>query len=146
MNYFPLPLPCLLLEFVELGEGFKGGERVNVYLLQFLYYMFMPSLPGSHAVKCAENSSIAATQILIALKCHTLERGGLPESLEALVPEYFRAIPLDDFDGKPMKYSKEERVVYSVGSDLVDNGGVAKDDKEGIHWGDGYDVIYKITF
>jgi len=112
-----------------------------------LLYLMLPTiLDGFYRVKCAENCSLAATQIALALKCYTLEHGELPDTLDALVPEYFKAIPLDDFDGKPMKYSKEKRVVYAVGADFTDNGGVSTHDKEGTWWDDGYDLIYKIGF
>ncbi len=69
------------------------------------------------------DSSVGATQILIALKCYTLEHGELPNTLNELVPEYFDAVPLDDFDGQPVRYSKEKGVLYSIGKDLVDSGG-----------------------
>jgi hypothetical protein len=96
--------------------------------------------------KCRERCAVAATRILIALKCYKLEHGELPETLDALVPEYFEAVPLDDFDGKPMKYSRDKRVVYAVGTDLTDNGGIAEDGREDILPRDGYDLIYKIEF
>ena len=51
------------------------------------------------------------------------------------MPEYIEAVPLDDFDGQPMRYSKPKRVIYSVGEDLQDDGG----DEE-------KDIIYKIGF
>jgi hypothetical protein len=86
-----------------------------------------------HAVKCRENFSAAGIQVLVALKCYQLEHGELPDSLDALVPEYFDAVPLDDFDGRPMRYSREKRVIYSVGDDLIDSGGAdetSRDPKE----------------
>ena len=98
-----------------------------------------------HRLKCRENCAVEATRILIALRCYQIGHGELPETLNALVPEYFGTVPLDDFDGKPMKYSKVKKVVYAVGTNLEDNGGVGKDDKENVV-ADGYDVIYKIKF
>ena len=109
------------------------------------YCMIMPGLPGSHVAKCRHVCSVAAAQILVALKCYQLEHGELPETLDELVPEYLQSVPLDDFDGTPMKYSKEKRVVYAVGADLTDNGGTAKNDREGID-ADGCDLVYKIGF
>jgi len=115
------------------------------YVGKSIYYMLMPSVRKIQASKCRENCLIAATQIMIALKCYSIEHGDLPNTLDELVPDYFDALPVDDFDGKPMKYSKEQRVVYAVGTDLADNGGIAERDKEGVI-ADGYDVVYKITF
>ena len=45
----------------------------------------------------------------------------LPETLESLVPELLAAVPADPFDGKPLRYSREDAVVYSVGEDLKDS-------------------------
>ena len=70
--------------------------------------------------KCRDNVIIAATQLLIALKCHKTVTGQLPRSLDELVPEYLSEVPVDDFDGKPMKYSQEERKVFSVGAGTRD--------------------------
>jgi hypothetical protein len=70
----------------------------------------------------------AATQALVAMKCFKLKTGRLPKALEELVPEYLPAVPLDDFDGKPIRYSAEKKVVYSVGSDFKDVGGFRLDE------------------
>ncbi len=70
-----------------------------------------------------EKISISATQLLIALKCYKIDNGDLPESLDELVPEYIDKIPIDDFDGKPLRYSKQKKIIYSVGPDMKDDGG-----------------------
>jgi len=63
-------------------------------------------------IKCRDEDSITATQISIALKCHKLRTGDLPESLDELVPEYFDQVPKDNWDGRPMRYSKEKKSIY----------------------------------
>ncbi|HOY63949.1 MAG TPA: hypothetical protein PK745_12320, partial [bacterium] len=35
-------------------------------------------------------------------------------------------VPIDPFDGSPLRYDKEKRAVYSVGQNLIDEGGSAK--------------------
>jgi hypothetical protein len=49
----------------------------------------------------------------------------LPEYLDQLVPEFLPAVPLDPFDGRPLRYSPtgEGYVLYSVGPDKLDDGG-----------------------
>ena len=66
--------------------------------------------------KCTENIEVEVTRILFALKCFKDEKGKLPETLDELVPEYLDKVPIDDFDGKPLKYSKKEKRVYSSGN------------------------------
>lgn len=98
----------------------------------FLYGLFSLEYTGRGALrlKCAENIEVAATWLLIAMKAYKMEQGRLPETLEELVPEYIDAVPLDDFDGKPMRYNSEKRVIYSVGEDFKDDGGMTKEEQE----------------
>lgn len=62
----------------------------------------------------------------IALKRYQLRHGKLPPSLDALVPEFLSAVPLDYMDGKPLRYRLNPDgtfVLYSVGFDGQDHGG-----------------------
>ena len=49
--------------------------------------------------------------------------GGLPKTLDELVPTYLEAVPADPADGKPIRYSMQKKIVYSIGSDREDGGG-----------------------
>ncbi|MBN9689573.1 MAG: hypothetical protein J0M24_04985 [Verrucomicrobia bacterium] len=80
------------------------------------------------------DEDLAATSMAVkrsALTACAVERyrlknsSRLPERLEELVPEFLPAVPLDPFDGRPLRYevSGEGYVIYSVGSDLVDDRG-----------------------
>ncbi len=91
--------------------------------------------------KCEENVAVSATQAILALKCYKMKYGQLPKSLTDLVPEFLSAIPLDDFDGKPLRYSVEKKIVYSVGADLIDSGG-----QETNSAGKSLDIPFKILF
>ena len=62
----------------------------------------------------------------IALKRHELRHGKFPADLNALVPEFLAAVPIDCMDGKPLKYMLESDGafrLYSVGKDGKDDGG-----------------------
>src|SRR5262249_30674786 len=57
-----------------------------------------------------------------------LKHGSAPENLDALVPEFLTAVPTDYMDGKPLKYRRNADgsfTLYSIGTDLKDNGGDA---------------------
>lgn len=81
---------------------------------------------------CRFRSGVSATQVLIALKCYHMEHGKLPETLEELVPRYLKEVPLDWFDGKPIKYSLSKKLVYCVEQDLEDNGGAPLESVESL--------------
>ncbi|MBL7040279.1 MAG: hypothetical protein ISR77_16700 [Pirellulaceae bacterium] len=52
-----------------------------------------------------------------------------PETLDSLVPEFLPALPLDPFDGNPLriKTTDQELVLYSVGPDGADDDGAPSD-------------------
>jgi hypothetical protein len=61
----------------------------------------------------------------VAAERYRRARGSWPDSPAALVPDYLRAVPLDPFDGQPLRYRKldDGTVVYSLGPDRKDDGG-----------------------
>ncbi len=81
-------------------------------------------------VRSRSDHYVIATQILFALKAYAMEHGELPETLEALVPEYLPEVPKDPFDGKPVRYSPEKKIIYFVGRDLKDSGGSLEEDSK----------------
>jgi len=97
---------------------------------KMLYSVLVPATKQVLELKVRAKTEVAATRLLIAMKAYKMEQGRLPETLEELVPEYIDAVPLDDFDGKPMRYNPGKRVIYSVGEDLKDDGGMTKEEQE----------------
>jgi hypothetical protein len=91
---------------------------------EMIYRLLMPALRNVHRLKCQTNVELAATRTLLAMKAYKLDKGRLPETLEQLVPEYLEAVPIDDFDGKPLRYNAAKKIIYSVGEDLRDDGGM----------------------
>ena len=63
----------------------------------------------------------------LAVLAYRHERGTLPADLAALVPDYLDSVPEDPFTGQALKYRRSPGgfVVYSVGEDEKDDGGVA---------------------
>ncbi len=118
-----------------------SDERASYNLWFYLQLYFLPNavgqlldansfLPGTSVWQrqCNEKALQGATETLIALKAYAKDKGALPASLADLVPEYLPSIPQDPYDGKALKYSAEKKILYSVGSDHVDNGGSTGDD------------------
>jgi len=50
-------------------------------------------------------------------------------------------VPLDDYDGQPFRYSRGNKLLYSVGENFQDNGGVERDVR-----GERLDDVYPIEF
>ena len=73
-------------------------------------------------VETARRVVVAAT----ALKRFELKHAKLPATLAELTPEFLASLPIDPYDGKPLKYHPNDDgtfVLYSVGDDGIDNGG-----------------------
>jgi hypothetical protein len=106
-----------------------------------LFEMQDPSLKRLSSRKSLEDVNVTATQLLLALKIYRLRHDKLPESLSELVPEFFPQVPIDDFDGKPIRYLPGKKLIYSVGPDLKDVGG------EGFHKdSETYNLPFRIEF
>jgi hypothetical protein len=76
---------------------------------------------------------ISATRTILALHSFQNETGKLPSRLVELAPRYLETVPSDPWDGKPLRYSREKRILWSVGEDLEDEGGVVPEEED-CHW------------
>lgn len=63
--------------------------------------------------------------LLIAVERYRLQHGRWPASLTEITPALIAKVPLDPFDGQPLRYRRlaDGIVIYSVGRDGEDNGG-----------------------
>jgi hypothetical protein len=137
--------------FAELEWPVLPGTGTNVSFVGrvasgnmiggILYDMLGPSLQSIAISKSKEDVSVKATQLLLALKIYKMRHGKLPDSLSELVPEFLPQVPLDDFDGKPLRYLPERKIIYSVGPCLKDLGG-----KERQKGSPDYNLPFKIEF
>jgi len=80
------------------------------------------SLQTTLRMEAARDVVVAA----IALKRFQLKHGQWPESLAEVVPEFLPSVPIDSYDGKPLRYHPNgdgTYWLYCVGDDGVDDGG-----------------------
>lgn len=94
----------------------RSGEPDPGYTRDLALEINAPDYRDFFLRRCAEDTALAATQTLIALRAFQRDHGTLPDVLGELVPTYLTAIPTDAFRGEPMRYSKAERLVYSPGT------------------------------
>ncbi len=66
--------------------------------------------------------------VAVAMERFRLANNRWPDTLQELTPRYLQAIPLDPFDGQPLRLVAKGtyRIVYSIGPNLVDDGGTFK--------------------
>ena len=122
-------------------------EVSRVYLVT---YVLIPALNAYDRTKWRERSLILVAVTAAAAQRYRLDHGRYPATLEALVPRYLDRVETDSLDGQPIKYrvtdDGQAAVVYSVGSDGVDDGG--RERPEGVPGGrrftDGTDVTFSL--
>jgi hypothetical protein len=114
------------------SDGKKIVERWEpqekwIWLLAFnrpipriMLSILLPTLETtiSRATRCEVD--LRATAVVCALTGCVRVHGEPPERLDQLVPDFLPAVPLDPFDGKPLRYRREGAgwVIWSVGSDM----------------------------
>ncbi len=77
-----------------------------------------------------DDVQLQGTRTVLALKCFQLDHNRLPNALSELVPQYFPSVPEDAFDGKPLRFLPEKKLLYSIGTDLKDSQGQEWDAKK----------------
>ncbi|MGA2230281.1 MAG: hypothetical protein ABSH22_05225 [Tepidisphaeraceae bacterium] len=124
-----------LSELKESAIPGRPHKGLLVYLLNSAFLHSLATIATAEALDSCDQTALAMTR-------YRLDHGAFPSHLADLVPAYLDAVPLDPFDGNPLRFVvKGNRwIVYSIGPDGVDNGGVETD--KVTHKGD---VIFTLT-
>jgi hypothetical protein len=118
-------------QFQKLG-GNPGPARVLQH--QFFCGMMLPALSRVLLKTALAQTGADCAALACALERYRLARGQFPESLGALVPEFISQAPHDVINGQPLNYHRTpdgQYVLYSVGWDATDQGGVIGRGKNG---------------
>ena len=100
--------------------GFSGGFNragLDYFAARIRIYS---ALPDKVALARAHHLLV---QTLFAVRRYVQREGRLPGKLEDLIPVYLAEPPKDPFSGELLRYNPAKGVIYSVGTDLKDDGG-----------------------
>jgi hypothetical protein len=114
---------CVQSEFDREVSRLTGDPVLaDKYRLQLI---LVPAIPKCRNAMLEGTLERDGTVVGLALERWRLRHGAYPSDLTELVPEVLLAVPIDPFDGSPLKYKvmDGQAVVYSVGSDGKDDGG-----------------------
>jgi hypothetical protein len=76
------------------------------------------------AIRFRARGRLEAARCIIAINLYERTHGARPERLDDLVKaKILPEVPRDPFDGKPLRYSRDRAIIWSVGRDGKDNGG-----------------------
>jgi hypothetical protein len=107
------------------------GHSTNP-LERMRYVLSMEVVPGTEAAVTASARGQAMrdlTLVAIAARRYQLKHGEFPRDLQAL-SEFLEIAPIDPYDGQPLRLIRKdgELVLYSVGQDGRDDGGLELED------------------
>jgi hypothetical protein len=101
------------------------GTAFNRHPAGLLNRLIFPAMQAGFQYVARAGALRDALRLGVAVEKYRVGHGRLPARLEDLTPELIPVVPLDPFDGKPMRMRRTEHglVVYSIGPDGIDNGG-----------------------
>lgn len=114
-------------------DKFNGMNRLRILLsdnsignglISMMMIGMSPDTFKSHVEQVELTKS--TTQTLLALNSHHQKYGSLPPKLIDLVPEYLKSLPVDPFSSSPLLYSKDKKLIWSIGNDYKNNLGVSE--------------------
>jgi hypothetical protein len=113
-------------------------------------YKLLATIMVPNLTKAAERMAGNQNQANLALVACALERyhvvrGEYPESLDVLIPQFIEKLPNDIINGGILKYRKTSAafVLYSIGWNEKDDGGVSAHGKDGSPDWDNGDWVWK---
>jgi hypothetical protein len=97
----------------------------------FFSGMLLPALTRVVERDSTHRGRIRIIQTALAVERYRAANSRLPADVAGLVPAYLSAMPIDPFDGKPVRFKHMEigYVVYSIGRDAKDDGGAERPPK-----------------
>jgi hypothetical protein len=122
------PFPDALDGVAQVSQEFKeelqgasfGGVRYP------LIAQLLPAMDAVFEATARGTAATQATETLIAVARFRKQHARLPDSLDELVPDFLSEVPMDPFDGKPLRYLITDdgtAVIYSIGRNRVDDNG-----------------------
>jgi hypothetical protein len=122
----PWPQPLLESDQAEQRlEQITGASIVN----RIRYNMpgvFLPTLAVPFEATARIRATNGAADAAIAIERYQRRYGKLPEKLDELVPEFLPEVPVDAYDGQPLRYLVDDEGcrICSLGRNRTDEGGV----------------------
>jgi type II secretory pathway pseudopilin PulG len=95
--------------------------------------VLIPNVYKASQVTARNQNLINQARVACALERYRLANGSYPDALDALAPGFIEKLPHDIINGGPLIYRKTDNsfVLYSIGWNEKDDGGIAAKTKEG---------------
>lgn len=106
--------------------------------------MLVPAVARIEVLDSRGRAHLDLARTALAVERYRLATGNVPGQLTDLVPKYLGEVPLDPFDGQPIRYRRTEPgyVLWSINEDGKDDGGKERDE---VGKGEPYDLCFIVT-
>ncbi len=120
-----LPLTERVARFHQIGAELDQLSYVHVMVKSVA-----PSLGRVVELDLRIHAHLDLARTALAVERYRRATGTVPDRLEQLMPQYLEQVPIDPFDGRPLRYRRTSPgyVLYSILEDGQDNGGRERDD------------------
>jgi len=127
----------------EIESANKECEDLPFY--QVFAKMLIPVFSRAIHKRAQATANIGLCRVVLALKAYKYERGAYPDSLDQLQQTLDWELPEDPFSGTEFIYQRhgEGFILYSIGQDLEDDGGMPERDEQGKWRGDESDIVWQ---
>jgi hypothetical protein len=127
---------------LDLNEQVKSMISGNIFLNNL-----MPAFGAVHKIDYRIKTDIQSVPVITAALRYKADTGQYPQDLTQFKQAgYITEIPIDPFSDKPLVYKKTDEgfILYSVGLDFKDDGGVLGTNSEGQKtiWADEGDAVF----
>ncbi|HJT33072.1 MAG TPA: hypothetical protein VJ783_13605 [Pirellulales bacterium] len=121
-------------------EGFFDSDAATTYPWSNFFLRNICTMIV-HCLKCEAHAMTGDTALAALL--YRRETGRPPGQLQDLVPDYMPTVPLDPFDGGPLRFRADGQrfVVYSIGPDCADDGGAPFKNLD-----QPYDIEFRVSY
>jgi hypothetical protein len=134
LDYMEQHVAAADLPVLERLARFRAieGELDRLSLLHVTAKTWLPIFSSSTVFEVDPGIRVQSdlARTALAIERFRLPTDELPAHLEELVPRYLAQVPLDPFDGQPVRYRRRPAgyLLYSVGADGQDNDGREQDE------------------
>lgn len=126
LGSYDLMLKAAEMPYYASRDSEELEQRTNrTPQFYIMSHLFIPNAVTVLFKKATLEAAFETARVGIACKIYKNLHGKFPDSLAGLSPEIMETIPFDPFTGHPLIYKKQDSgiLVYSVGSNLKDDGG-----------------------
>lgn len=123
---------------MDLVNSFKQQQKTLGSHLKTLIAAIETDFSKALSRAAFDQTDANEARIACAIERYRIAHGNLPDTLDALTPQFIEKLPHDIMNGQPLKYhrlSNEQFQLYSIGWNQTDDGGITATNIEQGDWG-----------